>query len=500
MVTAFKDLLGPLVVGFLQFAAYYFLAVNVLQIFIIFVAWVSLSRRPVHMHRHLYTNLVKSKFLPAISTILPAYNEEKTVVTSTKFLLLTDYPNHEIIVVNDGSSDKTLGKLIEAFQLQKVPPSIKPGIPTAKVRGIYRSTFYQNLTVIDKENGGKADALNTGINIANFEFICAIDADSMLEEDALIKVMRPILQDPEKTVATGGVVRLADGARMKVGRVEAVQTPDSLLSLAQVIEYLRAFLFGRVGFASMKSLLIIAGAFGLFRKDVLKTIGGYSDRHIGEDMELVTRMHRKLHEWHIPFQIPFVPDPVCWTHGPQSIKELKSQRIRWHKGLLQTLQTHKKMFMNPRYGFTGLVAYPYYLLFEVLGPVLEVMAYIALPVAAILGQLNWPIITSLFAIMILFTSSVSLLALCLEQLMLPRFVRVKDILRIMYGSVIEVFTYRPLNHWWKTRAFFSYMLGAQSWIERDEHHRPIVSVWDEEGAREPKPRKRKEKNRRPRAD
>ena len=264
-----------------------------------------------------------------ISVVVPAFNESASIITSVKAMLQLEYPQYELIVVNDGSADDTLEKLIDAFDMQEFPEAYRARVECAAVKRVYRSTRVGNLRVVDKENGGsKADAANAGVNMCRYPLVCIVDADSVLQPDSLRRVVRPFLEDPT-TIAVGGTVRIANGCTVRQGFLEKVGLPRNFLALVQVVEYLRAFLFGRMGWSPINGLLIISGAFGLFHKETLVEAGGYNPKAVGEDMELVLRLHRLMKAKQKPYRITFVPDPVCWTDAPENLRDLKGQRVRW---------------------------------------------------------------------------------------------------------------------------------------------------------------------------
>ena len=294
-----------------------------------------------------YRVMVQSGSTTPISVIAPAYNESQTIVASLHSFLRLNYATMEVVAVNDGSKDDTLEVLLHEFALRKTHRMYVPHVRTKAVRGIYVSTKeeWKHLVVVDKENGGKADALNAGVNVSRYPLFCAIDADSVLENDALLKVAKPCLED-ERVVAVGGIVRIANGCTVDRGRIAEVRLPRTFIPLFQIVEYLRAFLSGRMGWSRLNGLLIISGAFGLFRKDVVIGCGGYRHDTVGEDMELIARIHRFCLERRVPYRVVFVPDPVCWTEAPETLRVLGRQRNRWHRGLMDSLLIHRRMFLN----------------------------------------------------------------------------------------------------------------------------------------------------------
>ncbi len=290
---------------------------------------------------------------PPIAVIAPAYNEELTVVESVRSLLALHYPSFEVLLVNDGSKDGTLARVIAEFGLKRVGRYIDNSVTHQPIRGFYASPDLPRLLVIDKENGGKADALNAGINAARSPLFCAIDADSILETDALLRVVRPFIDFPDRTIAVGGTIRIANGCAIDSGRVTGVGLPRNYLALVQIMEYLRAFLMARLALGQMQALTVISGAFGLFSRQRVVEVGGYSHGTVGEDMELVIKLHRHMRDLKLPYRIDFIPEPVCWTECPEDVGVLARQRSRWQRGALECFAKHRDMTFNPRYGRIG---------------------------------------------------------------------------------------------------------------------------------------------------
>lgn len=367
----------------------YFLLLQGSYLILLLISFVAVLRyRRIVDHEH-WRGIIQSPLTLPISLIAPAYNEERTIVESVRSLLSLEYPEYEVIVVNDGSRDATLDTLIEHFELRAIPVTIEYSIPCQPIRDVYRSARYPRLVVIDKENGGKADALNAGIIMAAHPLFCAMDADSLLEGNALLRITRPFLEQPE-TVAVGGIVRIANGCRVEHGQVTEISLSSNPLVIFQHVEYLRAFLFGRVGWSALGALLIISGAFGVFKRQVVLDIGGYRHDTVGEDFELVVRMHRHMRDHKIPYRIVFLPDPVCWTEAPETLRVLGQQRNRWQRGLIDTLRIHRRMGLNPRYGRVGLLAMPYFVIIELIGPVIEMSGYLFVIIAFFLHLINLP--------------------------------------------------------------------------------------------------------------
>ncbi|MGB2908483.1 MAG: glycosyltransferase [Candidatus Aminicenantaceae bacterium] len=437
-----------------------------------YILFLLLSMFGIYNYRNItaYVNYKKLFLLPQvkpISIIAPAFNEANTIIESVDSLLSIEYPQLEIIVVNDGSTDETLEKLILRFSLSKTTRVFRRVLGGRTIRGIYASASHPKLVVVDKENGGKADALNAGLNVAQYPLFCAIDSDSLLEKDSLLKMVRPFLEDPEKTQAAGGVIRLSNGCRVKSGQVLSIGLPRSILARFQIIEYFRAFLGGRLGLSMLRSILIISGAFGLFRKDTVLACGGYRTDTIGEDMDLVIRMKKYLHEQKIPYRMHFIPDPICWTEAPESLKTLTRQRNRWHRGLVEVLLHNRTMLLNPRYGVTGMFAMPFYMIFEMLGPLIEFTGYILFAVSIALGQINTPFALLFFAFAVVLGIMLSLLSILIEEYSLRKYPKLRDVLTIILYAVLENFAYRQYLAWVRFKAYFDFLQGKAGWGEME---------------------------------
>ena len=332
----------------------------------VFIGLFSIGELRKYRQKNSFTNyqlLANSDDAPEISILAPAYNEGANIIENVRSLLSIYYNKLEVIIINDGSRDDTLEKLINSYELYKMEFFVNPQIATKTVRGVYKSRnkIYSKLTVVDKENGGKADALNVGINISRNDFIVCIDVDCIIEQDAILKLVKPFLESARKRViATGGVVRIANGCEVKDGRLIKVHLPRQVLPRMQTLEYIRAFLLGRMAWSRLGGLMLISGAFGAFDKEIVIKCGGYNPKTVGEDMELVVRMRRYMEEMKIPYKVSFIPDPLCWTEAPATFQILGRQRNRWTRGTIETLKFHKVMFFNPAYGLMGMLSYPYW--------------------------------------------------------------------------------------------------------------------------------------------
>lgn len=441
----------------------YFVGLNSIYLGFTAIAWRHLTAHLRAARALPLDEIMTSALTPGVSVLVPAYNESAGIVSSVQSLLDLRYPQHEVVVASDGSSDDTLERLSEAFDLQPIRKALRSGAPSALVQEVYGSRRHPNLWVVDKENGGKADALNAALNAASHPFVCAIDADAVLEPDALLRVVRPVLDDPELVVATGGIVRIVNGCLLRNGRVVDVALPKRTLPAVQVLEYFRAFLIGRVGWSSVNALLIISGAFGLFRRSLVEEVGGWDKAMIGEDIELVVRLHRRLHELGERYRIAFVPDPVCWTEAPETLRVLSRQRRRWHRGLGQTLWAHRRLIGNPRYGALGLIAIPYFLVFEFLSPVIELLGPPFVIAWFLLGRLSLTFFVAFLIVSALLGFLLSVAALALEELNFRRHPRDRDLVRLVYLAAFENVGFRQLNALWRLLAFFDLLFKRTGW-------------------------------------
>ncbi|HMP98502.1 MAG TPA: glycosyltransferase [Cyclobacteriaceae bacterium] len=411
--------------------------------------------------------ILSSPLAPSVTLVAPAYNEGLTITDNVKSLLSIMYNNYEVIIINDGSKDDTIEKLIAEFDLRKVEYVFKESIKTKPIRGIYKSTnrAFKKLLVVDKENGGKADALNVGLNLSANELVACIDVDCIIEPDALLKMVKPFMQEEETVIATGGVVRIANSCVIEEGRLVEVKLPESLLARFQVLEYLRAFLLGRMAWSRLNGLLIISGAFGLFKREIALNCGGFDHDTVGEDMELVVRMRRYMHEQKLPYKVVYIPDPLCWTEAPANNRILGRQRNRWARGTIETLLKHKKMFLNPRYGLMGVLSFPFWLIFEWLAPFIEFFGIVYFIVMTIIGRIDWIFFLSMLGAIYCFALFISAWSLLAEELSYFKYTRKRDIFKMIIVAMIEPIIYHPRIVWWSIKGNFDFWKGKKSWGE-----------------------------------
>lgn len=445
----------------IEFLQWLFLSYFVLQSMAYLTLYLSALRGIGHFMTRISLERVlsyQSGLEPPISILVPAYNEAATIVGSVRSLLQIEYPEYEVIVINDGSRDTTLDVLKRAFDLVPYADLPRQDIATRPLRGTYRSLRHPNLRVIDKDNGGKADSLNAGINTARSPLFCGVDADSILERNSLLRVVRPFLDDPT-TVAAGGTVRIANGCEAQLGFMTRIGLPRNFLALCQVVEYLRAFLFGRLGWEPVNALLIISGAFGVFHKDTVVWAGGYRTDTVGEDMELVVRLHRLLRAARRPYRISFVPDPICWTEAPESMAVLRTQRARWHRGLSESLMMNRGLLFSRHGGAPGWLAFPFMILFEWLSPVVELAGYIFMTVFWALGLVSWQAFVAFLFVALGVGVMLSVTATLLEEMSFHVYPKRRQMLALLGIAVLENFGYRQINSAWR-------LLGLWQWATR----------------------------------
>jgi cellulose synthase/poly-beta-1,6-N-acetylglucosamine synthase-like glycosyltransferase len=442
---------------------YYLLSNLIYVVLLIAAVWTSTVHRR-HIAGMRLTRMMTSPLTPPVALLVPARNEEKSIVEAVHSLLELDYPGLEVIVINDGSTDRTLEELIEKFHLLETDLFYVPEIPTQIVRRIYVSQDDGRLLVLDKEWGhSKADCINAGVNAASSPYICVVDADAVLEKDALLRIMIPSLTEVHPVVASGGIVRVVNGCVVVGGQLREVRLPHRPLEILQVIEYLRAFLVGREGWAHFNLLMIISGAFGVFRRDLVKQVGGYRTDTVGEDIDLVTRLHRLLQERKQPYRINFVPDPVCWTEAPSDVRSLGRQRARWQKGLFDVLWRNRDMLFNPRYGRIGWLALPYLWIFELLAPVIELLGYTTIIAAALLGVLSRHFLFDFLLFGYAFATVISIGSVLQEEITYRRYNDWRDVTTLILFCLLEHFPYRQLQMFWRFRGLWQYLRGDWGW-------------------------------------
>jgi cellulose synthase/poly-beta-1,6-N-acetylglucosamine synthase-like glycosyltransferase len=411
-------------------------------------------RRNHHLDRFARsTDMLSSSRTPPISIVIPAYNESQGIVDAVRSMSIVGYPRFEIVVVNDGSKDDTLDLLIQGFELEKVRVPYRPDIPTQPVRAIYRSTGPINLTVLDKENGGRADALNAGTNVARYPYALFTDADVVLEANCLTRAMRRVIEDRETTIGVGGNIRPLNGSKVELGHLISASAPAAFVPRFQIIEYMRTFMASRPAWSALEALPLVSGAFGIWRRSAVIEIGGFAAGHLGEDMDLTMRMHRHHIENEIPYRIVYEPSAVIWTEVPQNSRVLKRQRIRWHRGLMAVVRDNIHVTFNPRYGRLGMITWPGMFLFEYVAPIVEFVGWLLIPLAAFLGALNVTAMLGLLALAWGMGLTNSLMSILLDE-SFGHYNSVRDITRLVTAALIENIGFRQMTVAWRIRALF----------------------------------------------
>ncbi len=442
-----------------------------LLIFYIFIGVYSVAEIRQHLRKNYFTDfriLAASEQLPGISIIAPAYNEAANIVENVRSMLSIHYNTLELIIVNDGSKDDSMQRLIKAYDLYKINIFINEQIPTKKVRGVYKSSnpVFHRLVIVDKENGGKSDALNVGINIARYGYFVCVDVDCVLEQDALLKMIKPFLEETKsRVIASGGVIRIANDCIIENGKLIQINLPKKFLPRIQTIEYIRAFLLGRMAWSRLNGLLLISGAFGAFDKEIVIKCGGYSTKTVGEDMELIVRMRRYMEEHKCRYKVNFIPDPLCWTEAPSDYKILGRQRNRWTRGTIETLWEHKKMFFNPGYGLLGMLSYPYWFFFEFLAPIIEFVGMIVFILLTFLGFVHWPTFLALLGCILLFGFLYSVFAILMEVLTYNQYKGRKDIFKLFGTAFLEPFLFHSFVVWSAIKGNIDYLRKKNNWGE-----------------------------------
>jgi cellulose synthase/poly-beta-1,6-N-acetylglucosamine synthase-like glycosyltransferase len=439
----------------------YFLLVNTSYLLLILLAWSATLRHAQRFGHGGWRETVGGRLAPGASVIMPAYNESASIVPAVQAMLALRYPRHEVVVVDDGSTDDTVARLTEAFDLVEVDRPLPADVP---VRAVVRSVAVPSdgrtrLVVVSKDNSGKAEAVNAGVNAASEDLVAVVDADSLLDPDALLVVTRPFADDPVRTIATSGVIRVANGCTVVAGRVTRIRMPSSWLARIQVVEYLRAYMLGRSGWSRLGALILISGAFGVFRRDVLVEVGGLDDGTLGEDFELVMRLHKRMRELGRDYRIEFIAEPVCWTEVPTTAAVLRRQRRRWHRGLWETLWAYRGVLGRLRYGRVGLVALPWFWLFELVAPILELAGLVLIVIGVALGAVNLAFFWLFMAVAYGYAIVVTLAAIAIEQMSFPKYRRWRDLGITLMACAAENLGYRQATACWRAEGWWSALRG-----------------------------------------
>ncbi|MFG0213478.1 glycosyltransferase family 2 protein [Brevibacillus porteri] len=447
------------------FAIYYVIVIETLYLTILTLSVKNIFSIIKSSMYSRFQSLSGSEYVPRISILVPAYNEELTIIENVRSLLALDYPKYEVVVINDGSNDETLQVMLNEFQLTRTEHAKGSGVlETSKVRGVYYNPQYPNLYMIDKENGGKADSLNAGINLSHYPLIASIDADSLLEKDALIRIAKVYMENPDETVAIGGIVRIANGCEIEDGMVKKVNLPNKILPMFQCVEYLKAFLGGRIGWSSINGLIIVSGAFGVFRKDFVVQAGGYRGGYPGEDMNIIIKLHKYMLEKKLPYRVAFCPDAVCWTQAPDTLKILGSQRRRWGRGNLKNMLEYGIHIVGrPKYKVMGLITFPYNIIFETLNPYFRFTGFLALLGYTVMDMTQWRLLAIYALLNLLFGVLLGIGSLFIEELAFKRYTRVRDNIKMLAFLFFMFLGYQQLGVIWRFLGHIEFMRNNNTW-------------------------------------
>lgn len=432
-----------------QYAIYFYgVLLSVLYVTLAVLAYINILR-----HKRKYTSreerilLKHPEIAPPISIVAPAFNEEVIVIDSVTTLLGLDYPNFEVVIVNDGSKDRTLDLLIEEFSLQEVPYAYIEKVPCKPVKRILRSTDprYGHLTVVDKVNGGtKADAMNAGVNVARHDYFINTDVDCILANNTLTRIILPVLNSEVEVIAVGATMRMANGCEVEHGRITSIRPPDGFIPTFQETEYLRSYVVAKMGWAMLGAIPNVSGGFGLFKKDVVIDAGGFDPQSHAEDMDMTLRMIAHMKETGRDYRIEQVPDTLCWTEGPPNLKILSRQRTRWGRGLLQIFIVHRKFLFNPKYGRMGLITMPYALFFELLAPFIEFIGSMILIYLLVTRQVNLTTFWLLLGYVYLAGICISLITITYDLTIKRLYSKFSHYLKLILFSSVEIILYHPL--------------------------------------------------------
>lgn len=446
-----------------------FFAVSVMVSYVILAAISAFSLK-AYLRRNRYVNysalLSLSNAAPRVSLIAPAFNEGRTIRENVLSLLAINYNNFDVIVVNDGSKDDSIPILIEAFDLVKTDLAYDQQVATKPIKAFYTSSnpTFSKLIVVDKENGGKADALNTGINISQNPYIVCIDVDCIMDKDVLLKLAKPFMEKSNiRIIGTGGVIRIANSCEIKSGRLIKVNAPENMLARIQVLEYLRAFILGRMAWARLDGLLLISGAFGMFDRDIVLKAGGYNTKTVGEDMELVVRMRRYMIHHKLPYTLQYIPDPLCWTEAPETYTILRKQRSRWTRGTIETLWTHRRMLFNPKYKILGLLSFPYWLTYEYLSPLIEFCGFLLSVLLVCLGIINYTYFLLFLLLVYSFAVMFSIIAVYSEEATFKKYDTFKDLRMLVVAAFLEPILFHPFTVYAAIRGNWEKLRGNSGW-------------------------------------
>jgi cellulose synthase/poly-beta-1,6-N-acetylglucosamine synthase-like glycosyltransferase len=435
----------PLIVFFENIQIVYLLYLVITNFSTTVMTWFTLKQMMINYFYEndiLLEEIIETDAFMPISILAPAFNEEETIVSSVYSLLKVKYQKFEVIIINDGSTDSTIDKLKESFELYESDELYNLELEHKPIRQVYKSRLYKKLIVVDKDNGRKSDALNVGINISKYPLVCCVDADTILEKSALIKSAQEFIKD-RRTIAVGAAIGITNGSVIKDHTLIQKRVPNNLIESFQILEYLRGFFAGRVGWQPLNGLILISGAFGVFDKGLIKKIGGY--RHaIGEDFDLLLRLRKYCYKNKIDHKVGFVPESLCWTQCPSDYSSLLKQRNRWQRGLMESLLYHRDMIFNPKYKSVGLITMPYFLIVEAFGPLITFFGIISIILFYTYDYINVETMTLFFLLEFVWGISLNIISLYLEIFTKHSYRNGKEFFKLFTLGFIEPFFYKPL--------------------------------------------------------
>lgn len=420
-----------------------------------------------------YDTIAASRFTIPVSVIAPAFNEETAILDSVRSLLAFDYPEFEVIIVNDGSTDGTLEALRDAYALEPYELFTRSLFPSEEVLGVFRSAVEPRLLVVDKENGGKADGLNAGLNVARCRYVCCVDADTIFEPDALLKAMRLVVEDPARVIGVASFLTVSENALQTMSEpVGSRRIGWKPLIAFQQLDFLRAFFNNRLAWSRLDFMLCAPGAFQVWRKDVLEEVGGYEPGFSCEDIELTYRVHERMRREKRDYKIICLPDNIATTEGPDTVRKLVAQRERWQRVIIETVVHYRRLLFNPRYGAVGVVGAPFYLLSEVLAPLFEVIALVTIPAAALLGVLDWAAFALVMGTLGFLNASLTAAAILASDVQ-SRTYRLRDLAWLTLLAPLDLLAYRPVMAWARLKGTWRFLRGDKGWHKFERNQRTV---------------------------
>ncbi len=441
----------------------YFITANAIYTVLMVISLYTVSLHSKFASKIGYGDLVDSPVTPPVALLVPAFNEQDAIVQTVESLLVLNYPEKEIIVIDDGSTDETALRVIRHFGLQKMDLVYREALPGKPPFAFYHNAKVPELMLVCKENGGKPDALNVGINVARSPYFCTVDADSIIEKDALLRLMAPIVHSNVNTIVSGGVVRIANGCQLENGQIGEIQLPKSWIERCQVVEYIRTFLFGRPGWNFLNATFICSGAFCLLQKESVVLAGGFSTDTVTEDIDMIATLHRHMKDKGYKYRMVFTTDPICWTEAPHTVHMLARQRRRWQLGLIQTVMKHNMMIANPRYGLMGMISMPFHAYVEALGCVVEAAGLILLPFSFLVGAMPFSLFLLLMFLAVGYGTLLSIGSVLLAEATVRRYPSYRDVLTLLLFALIENFGYRQMVTFIRAHGVLQYFYGKQKW-------------------------------------